>query len=74
MGPERVLGQVSIKTSTRIRITSDSENDEVVTGASEGIGREFALQLAKKGFNVLIAARNTTSLNNLAEEIGMRLA
>ncbi|KAJ3486372.1 hypothetical protein NLI96_g4279 [Meripilus lineatus] len=41
----------------------------VVTGASEGIGREFALQLARKGFHVLIAARNTTSLNNLAAEI-----
>lgn len=42
----------------------------VVTGASEGIGREYALQLAKKGFNVLVAARNKTALDALVKEIG----
>lgn len=41
----------------------------VVTGASEGIGREYALQLAKKGFNVLVLARNATALNALVSEI-----
>ncbi|KAJ3519481.1 hypothetical protein NM688_g9295 [Phlebia brevispora] len=41
----------------------------VVTGASEGIGREFALQLAKKGFNVLVMARNKDKLNALCAEI-----
>jgi len=41
----------------------------VVTGASEGIGREFALQLAKKGFNVLVAARNAAALDALVTEI-----
>ena len=42
----------------------------VVTGASEGIGREYALQLAKKGFNVLVMARNKAALNALVNEIG----
>ncbi|THH19326.1 hypothetical protein EUX98_g8799 [Antrodiella citrinella] len=42
----------------------------VVTGASEGIGREFALQLAQKGFNVLVSARNATALSTLTAEIG----
>ncbi|PCH43532.1 3-ketoacyl-CoA reductase [Wolfiporia cocos MD-104 SS10] len=41
----------------------------VVTGASEGIGREFALQLAKKGFNVLVSARNSAALDALVTEI-----
>ncbi|KAI0317034.1 3-ketoacyl-CoA reductase [Amylostereum chailletii] len=41
----------------------------VVTGASDGIGREFALQLAKAGFNVLIAARNPEKLAAVAREI-----
>ncbi|RPD78578.1 3-ketoacyl-CoA reductase [Lentinus tigrinus ALCF2SS1-7] len=41
----------------------------VVTGASEGIGREFALQLAQNGFNVVVAARNTTALATLVQEI-----
>ena len=42
----------------------------VVTGASEGIGREFALQLAKKGFNVLVSARNANALASLTADIG----
>lgn len=42
----------------------------VVTGASEGIGREYALQLAKKGFNVVVSARNKAALNALVNEIG----
>lgn len=41
----------------------------VVTGSSDGIGREFALQLAKAGFNILLVARNRDMLATLAEEI-----
>ncbi|KAI8994060.1 3-ketoacyl-CoA reductase [Trametes punicea] len=41
----------------------------VVTGASEGIGREYALQLARKGFNVVLSARNTSALASLVTEI-----
>ncbi|KAI0779904.1 3-ketoacyl-CoA reductase [Fomes fomentarius] len=41
----------------------------VVTGASEGIGREFALQLAQKGFNVVVSARNASALATLVTEI-----
>lgn len=45
----------------------------VVTGASEGIGREFALQLARKGFNVVVSARNSAALDALVAEIGPKL-
>jgi len=41
----------------------------VVTGASDGIGREFAIQLAKAGFNVLLAARNQAKLDAVVEDI-----
>lgn len=41
----------------------------VVTGASDGIGKEFALQLAGRGFNVLLVARTTSLLNAVGEEI-----
>ncbi|KAI0259165.1 3-ketoacyl-CoA reductase [Gloeopeniophorella convolvens] len=41
----------------------------VVTGASDGIGREFAVQLAKAGFNVLLAARNQAKLDAVVDEI-----
>jgi NAD(P)-dependent dehydrogenase (short-subunit alcohol dehydrogenase family) len=42
----------------------------VVTGASDGIGREFAIQLARAGFNVLLAARNQAKLDTVVDDIG----
>jgi len=42
----------------------------VVTGATDGIGKEFAFQLAKAGFNVMLVARNKELLAQTAEEIG----
>lgn len=44
----------------------------VVTGASDGIGREFALQLASAGFSVLLVARNQAMLSDVANEIAER--
>ncbi|KAH9167220.1 3-ketoacyl-CoA reductase [Lactarius sanguifluus] len=41
----------------------------VVTGASDGIGREFAIQLARAGFNVLLAARNQAKLDAVVSDI-----
>ncbi|KIO33893.1 hypothetical protein M407DRAFT_240809 [Tulasnella calospora MUT 4182] len=41
----------------------------VVTGATDGIGREFALQLAKAGFNVFIASRSMDKLEAVRKEI-----
>lgn len=42
----------------------------VITGATDGIGREFANQLAKAGFNVVLASRSLDKLNAAASEIG----
>lgn len=44
----------------------------MVTGASQGIGRETALALAEAGANIAIAARNEEKLARLAEEIAAR--
>ncbi|KAI9714647.1 MAG: hypothetical protein M1812_006312 [Candelaria pacifica] len=41
----------------------------VVTGASDGIGKEYALQLAQKGFNIVLISRTESKLQNLAAEI-----
>ncbi|MGH7981812.1 MAG: SDR family NAD(P)-dependent oxidoreductase [Candidatus Udaeobacter sp.] len=41
----------------------------LVTGANKGIGREVALQLAKKGFHMFIGARNRHAGRKAAEEI-----
>lgn len=41
----------------------------VITGATDGIGREFSLQLAKAGFGVILVSRSQQKLEALAEEI-----
>jgi len=41
----------------------------LVTGASQGIGRAVALELAKQGANVALAARNETKLAEAVAEI-----
>ena len=41
----------------------------LVTGASDGIGKEYALQLARNGFNILLISRTDSKLKALAQEI-----
>ncbi|KAI9094705.1 hypothetical protein DFS34DRAFT_628755 [Phlyctochytrium arcticum] len=40
----------------------------VITGASDGIGKEFAIQLAKAGFNIVVLARTLSKLEAVAAE------
>jgi short-subunit dehydrogenase len=41
----------------------------VITGASQGIGRETALQLAERGASVVVAARNEEALGELVRQV-----
>jgi NADP-dependent 3-hydroxy acid dehydrogenase YdfG len=41
----------------------------LITGASQGIGRETALLFARKGYNVVLAARHAERLEAVAQEI-----
>ena len=44
----------------------------LVTGASRGIGRAIALQLAQRSYDLLLVARSEDQLTALALEIGTR--
>ena len=41
----------------------------MVTGASSGIGREIAIILASKGYDVILVARRESLLRDLADEL-----
>src|SRR5882672_4224058 len=53
-------------------LTGPTEAWAVVTGASSGIGREFALALAERGTPVLAVARDGERLGALADEVAHR--
>jgi len=44
----------------------------LVTGASSGIGRGFAEQLAANGINVVLAARRLSTLDEIGQELAQR--
>lgn len=41
----------------------------LVTGASSGIGKDISVELAKKGYDLVIVARNENKLNELAKDL-----
>ena len=41
----------------------------VVTGSSQGIGRSYARELARRGMNIVLVARSKDRLNMVAQEI-----
>lgn len=42
----------------------------VVTGSTDGIGKEYAKQLAQRGINIVLIARNESKLIQTSREIG----
>ena len=41
----------------------------LITGASSGIGRDIARNLSKKGYDLVLVARDLEKLNELKEEL-----
>lgn len=44
----------------------------LVTGASDGIGRAFAVELAARGFDLILVARRDSVLQDMAADLGSR--
>uniref|UniRef100_A0A914QDC6 Uncharacterized protein n=1 Tax=Panagrolaimus davidi TaxID=227884 RepID=A0A914QDC6_9BILA len=41
----------------------------IVTGSTDGIGKEYAIQLAQKGFNLILISRTQSKLDSVKAEI-----
>ena len=48
---------------------SDALQTVLITGASEGMGKSVAIQLAQKGANIIIVSRNVGRLEEALAEI-----
>jgi 17beta-estradiol 17-dehydrogenase / very-long-chain 3-oxoacyl-CoA reductase len=68
----RVLFSLFVLPGKSLRSFGSKGSWALVTGASDGIGKEFALQLARAGFNLLLVSRTEAKLGALADEISSK--
>jgi len=64
-----------LRPKTQLQACFGSKNKEswaVITGSSDGIGKEFALGLARRGFNTLLISRSKAKLDDVAKQISDR--
>ncbi|KAI9045822.1 ketoreductase [Aspergillus affinis] len=65
----RVLLSLFVLPGKPLRSFGPKGSWAVITGASDGLGKEFALQLARDGFNILLVSRTASKLTTLGDEI-----
>ncbi|CAK7205718.1 hypothetical protein SEUCBS139899_008497 [Sporothrix eucalyptigena] len=68
------LLNIFILSGTNLRKYGKKGTWAVVTGASDGLGKEFATQLASKGFNLVLVSRTQSKLEDLAAKLESKYA
>ncbi|KAI1495485.1 3-ketoacyl-CoA reductase [Biscogniauxia marginata] len=65
----RLFLSMFVLSGTNLRKYGKKGTWAVVTGASDGLGKEYATQLAAKGFNLVLVSRTRSKLDALAQEL-----
>lgn len=58
-----------IATSLDLHKLAGNAKWAIITGSTDGIGKEYAFELARKGFNLILISRNQIKLDSVKEEI-----
>ncbi|KAL8906689.1 MAG: hypothetical protein Q9207_001875 [Kuettlingeria erythrocarpa] len=65
----RLLFSLFFLPGTPLRSFGPPSSWAIITGASDGLGKEFALRLARTPFNLLLISRTQSKLDELAQQI-----
>ncbi|KAL8918568.1 MAG: hypothetical protein Q9208_007280 [Pyrenodesmia sp. 3 TL-2023] len=65
----RLVLSLFVLPGTPLRSFGPPSSWAIITGASDGLGKEFALQLARTPFNLLLISRTQPKLDALAQQI-----
>lgn len=65
----RVLFSTFVTSGKPLKMFGPRGSWALVTGASDGIGKQYALQLARAGFNMVLVSRTASKLKSVSSEI-----
>ncbi|KAL8735203.1 MAG: hypothetical protein Q9166_001079 [cf. Caloplaca sp. 2 TL-2023] len=65
----RLLLSLFVLPGKSLRTFGSPSSYAIITGASDGLGKEFALQLSRTPFNLLLISRTSSKLDTLASSI-----
>ncbi len=67
--PAELAGKPKTEKKREVRLNKLDGKIAIITGAGKGIGREIALEFAREGAKVVIAARTQSDIEAVSEEI-----